>query len=175
MKKVAIIGLLLMFLGGGTLMAQGQQRPNKEQREKRRAKMKEMKKAFIKTELELTADEETKFWPIYDKYEAKREALRKEHRTLRKKYRGKSPSELSDQEAEDLMSKEMEFREKRLQLDKDFQSELKGVISVQKIIMLHKAERKFKKQLMDRMKGRRGPGGGQGRRGGPGMPPPGME
>ena len=164
-NKVAIIGLLLMFIGSGALMAQGAGKPTKEQREKRKAKMKEMKKAFIKVELELTDEEEKAFWPIYDKYEVKREALRKEQRGLRKKYKGKKPSDLTDQEAEELITNEMEFRQKRLDLDKAFQEELKGVIPVQKVLLLYKAERKFKKQLLDRMKGRRGQAGPQGRRG----------
>ena len=64
-------------------------------------------------------------------------------------------NELTDEEAEDLISSEMEFRQRRLDLDKAFQEELKGVISIQKVLLLNKAERKFKKQLLDRMKGRR--------------------
>jgi len=58
-------------------------------------------------------------------------------------------------------------------LDKDFERELKSSLSAKKIILLHKAERKFKKQLLDRMKGRRG-GEGVDRRGrGSGNFPPG--
>ena len=141
-------------------------------REKRKAKMKEMKKAFIKTELDLTEEEEKVFWPIYDEYENKRDALRKEHRSLRKQFKGKSLDELSEAEAEDMLTKEMEFREKRLALDKDFEQELKSNLSAKKIILLHIAERKFKKQLLDRMKGRRG-GEGMERRGrGPANFPP---
>ena len=154
-KKAAIIGLLLIFIGSARLVAQDHNKPSKEQRENRKAKMKEMKKSFIKDELQMTAEEEQVFWPIYDNYELKRESLRKEHRSLRKKYKGKSPNELTDEEAEDLISSEMEFRQRRLDLDKAFQEELKGVISIQKVLLLNKAERKFKKKLLDRMKGRR--------------------
>jgi Spy/CpxP family protein refolding chaperone len=126
--------------------------------------MKEMKKTFIKTELELTEEEEEVFWPIYDEFENKRDALRKEHKSLRKQFKGKSLDELSEAEAEEMLTKEMEFREKRLALDKDFEQELKTSLSAKKIILLHKAERKFKKKLLDRMKGRRG-GEGMDRRG----------
>ena len=171
-NRGAIIGLLLVCMSLGTIMAQSSEKPSQEQREKRKAKMKEMKKAFIKTELDLTEEEEKVFWPIYDEYENKRDALRKEHRSLRKQFKGKSLDELSEAEAEDMLTKEMEFREKRLALDKDFEQELKSNLSAKKIILLHKAERKFKKQLLDRMKGRRG-GEGMERRGrGPANFPP---
>ena len=171
-NRGAVIGLLLMFISLGTMLAQPAGKTSQEQREKRKAKMKEMKKAFIKRELDLTEEEEEVFWPIYNEYENKRDALRKEHRSLRKQFKGKSLDELSEAEAEEMLAKEMAFREKRLALDKDFEQELKTSLSAKKIILLHKAERKFKKQLLDRMKGRRG-GEGMDRRGrGPGNFPP---
>ena len=166
-NRGAVIGVLLLCMSLGTMMAQPSGKPSQEQREKRKAKMKEMKKAFIKAELNLTEKEEKVFWPIYDEYENKRDELRKEHRLLRKQFRGKSLDELSESEAEEMLTKEMEFREKRLALDKDFEQELKSSLSAKKIILLHKAERKFKKQLLDRMKGRRGKGPGNSRPGGP--------
>lgn len=180
-NKATIIGLLLMFIGGGALMAQGG-KPTKAQREKRQEKMKAMKKAFIKIELELTESEEQAFWPVYDKYEAKRMEQRKEHRALRKKYKGKTPEEMTDAEAEEILSKEIKFKEQKLALEKAYNDELKKVIPVRKVLMLHRAERKFKKQLLERMKKGRGPNGGRGPSGpggprgergpGPGMEPP---
>ena len=64
-NRGAIIGLLLVCMSLGTMMAQSSEKPSQEQREKRKAKMKEMKKAFIKTELDLTEEEEilTEFQP----------------------------------------------------------------------------------------------------------------
>lgn len=161
-NKVAILGLLLMFVGAGTTFAQEFKKPSPEKIEKRKAKMKAMKRAFIGIEIELTAEEEKAFWPIYDKYEAKRGALREEHRALRKQYKGKDPEDMTEAEAKDLLSKETAFREQRLAIDKGFDNELKAVLSAKKILLLHRAERKFKKQLLDRMKGSRGPGGQRG-------------
>jgi Spy/CpxP family protein refolding chaperone len=172
-NRGAIIGLLLVCMSLGTMMAQPSGKPSQEQREKRKARMKEMKKAFIKTELDLTEIEEQAFWPIYNEYENKLDALRKERRSLRKQFKAKSLGELSEAEAEEMITKEMKFRERRLALDKYFEQELKSSFSAKKIILLHKAERKFKKQLLDRMKGRR-VGEGMDRRGrGSGSFPPG--
>lgn len=171
-NRGAVIGLLLMCMSLATMLAQPVGKPSQEQREKRKARMKEMKKAFIKTELDLTEEEEEVFWLIYDEYDNNRDALRREYRSLRKQFKGNSLDDLSESEAEDMLTKEMEFREKRLALDKDFEKELKSNLSAKKIILLHKAERKFKKQLLDRMKGRRG-GEEMDRRGlGPGNLPP---
>lgn len=173
-NRIVIIGLLMMFVGAGTVFAQGQrQKPSAEKIEKRKEKMKAMKRAFVGIEIELTPEEEKGFWPIYDKYEAKREELRKEHRSLRKKYKGKSPEDMTEAEAEEVLAKEAAIREKRNQIAKDLDQELKSVLSAKKILMLHKAERAFKKQLLERIKNRRGPGGPGGR--GEFGPPPGMD
>jgi Spy/CpxP family protein refolding chaperone len=160
-NRGVVIGFLLVCLSLGTMLAQPAGKPTQDQREKRKAKMKEMKKAFIKTELNLTGSEEQIFWPIYTEYENKRDALRKEHRSLRKQFKRKSLDELSESEAEEMLSKEMLFREKKLALDKDFERELMSNLSAKKIILLHKAERKFKKQLLDRMKGKQDEGMGR--------------
>jgi len=150
-NKTAIIGLLLMFIGFGQLVAQ-QGGDKAEKRKARKEKVRAMKKAFIKKELSLTAIEETVFWPIYDEHEIQREALRKEHRETRKKYKGKSPEELTDEEAEDILDSEMAFREKQLALEKAYGTKLKNALPIKKVLMLRKTERKFKKQLLDRMK-----------------------
>jgi hypothetical protein len=174
-NRITILGLLLMLVSFQPMFAQDHKKPSKEQIEKRKAKMKAMKRAFIGIEIELTPEEEKAFWPIYDKYEAKREALRNEHKELRKLYKGKEPEEMTEAEAKDILAKEASFRERRLEIDKGFDNELKSVLSAKKILMLHKAEMKFKKQLLDRMKGRRGPGGHGGPRGEFGPPPHMME
>ncbi|MBI34988.1 MAG: hypothetical protein CMP67_06450 [Flavobacteriales bacterium] len=155
-NRGAIIGLLLVCMTLSAAIAQSSGKPSIQQRENRKAKIREMKKAFIKAELNLTEDEEKVFWPIYDNYENKRDELRKELRSLRKEFKGKSIDELTEAEAEEMLDKEMKFREKRLALDKEFERELRANLSAKKIIMLHKAERKFKKKLLDRMKGRKG-------------------
>ena len=56
-NKTAIIGLLLMFIGFGQLVAQ-QGGDKAEKRKARKEKVRAMKKAFIKKELSLT------FWQI---------------------------------------------------------------------------------------------------------------
>ncbi len=150
-NKTAIIGLLLMFIGFGHLVAQ-EGGDKAEKRKVRKEKVRAMKKSFIKKELSLTAAQETVFWPIYDEHEIQREALRKKHRETRKKYKGKSPEELTDVEAEDILDSEMAFREKQLALEKAYGIKLKNALPIKKALMLRKAERKFKKQLLDRMK-----------------------
>ena len=46
----------------------------------------------------------------------------------------------------------MAFKEKQLALEKAYGAKLKNALPIQKVLMLRKAERKFKKQLLDRMK-----------------------
>ena len=55
-------------------------------------------------------------------------------------------------EAEDILDSEMAFREKQLALEKAYGIKLKNALPIKKVLILRKAERKFKKQLLDRMK-----------------------
>lgn len=162
--------LMAMILGVGNLMAQPGPPPDSPEgealsKEERKAEIKKMKREFLATEMNLTETEAPKFWALYDQHETEMSALRKEHHEIRKTLKSKSIDELTDAEAKDLLDKEMAFHEKRHALKQKFNNDLQGVISVKKILKLHKAERDFKRKLLRKMrKGKRGPRHG-------GMPP----
>src|SRR6187431_38137 len=107
----------------------------------KREQLKAMKVAFITTELSLTSDEATKFWPIYNAFEEKQHEIRKQ-KTKRYLDRmdGESLDKLTDKEASTILA-QMESTEDELhQVKKKLISNLKGVISSIKILKLKKAE-----------------------------------
>ena len=78
------------------------------QRTENREKIKSLKVAFITDRLELSAKEAQQFWPVYNDYEDKREALRQKERTqIKSKIR--DAASLTEKEAEVLLKQFLSF------------------------------------------------------------------
>lgn len=142
MKNILII--LLLF--AGSIQAQ---RHGSEQ-------IQALKTAHITQALDLTSTEAEKFWPIYNKYDQQLEKNRKqERREIATMVRGDVDG-LSDEEAEQLIEKIIDYKEKQFMHYKNLVQELKGVIPPQKILRLRKAEEDFRKILMQQLRKRKG-------------------
>lgn len=126
------------------------------QENKKRDQIKALKTAFITTELDLSAAEAEKFWPIYNQYDARffelrNQKMRSLHATIEKNI-----STLTEKDATQLIS-EIETTEDELhQLRKKLISDLKGILSSVKIIKLKKAEDDFNRKLLHQYRSNRG-------------------
>lgn len=133
--------LMILFLLSIQVFAQPPRGEKKEQ-------IKALKVGFITTELDLTTDEASKFWPIYNSFEDKQFELR--HQKMRS-FHGRMDSDLdkiSEKEAAALLT-QMENNEEELhQIRKKFIASLKGVLPSVKIIQLKKAEDDFNRKLL---------------------------
>jgi len=141
---ILILTSIISFAQNGRLMKQ-----KKEQ-------VKSLKVAFITSELDLTADESAKFWPLYNAFDEKQSEIR---RTKMKSYLDRMDSEnfenVSEKEAATLLS-QMESSEDELhQLRKKFISNLKSVIPAVKILKLKKAEEDFNRKLLQQYRNKR--------------------
>lgn len=133
--------LILLFLLSIQAFAQPQRGEKKEQ-------IKALKVGFITTELALTSDEASKFWPLYNTFEDKQFDLRIQKM---KAFKGRMDSDLdkmSEKEASALLA-QMETNEDELyQARKKFIASLRGVLPSVKIIKLKKAEDDFNRKLL---------------------------
>ena len=133
--------LIILFLLTIQVFAQPQRGEKKEQ-------IKALKVGFITTELELTSDEASKFWPIFNAFEDKQFELRQQKM---KAFKGRIDSDLdkmSEKEAFALLA-QMETNEDELyQARKKFIASLRGVLPSVKIIKLKKAEDDFNRKLL---------------------------
>ncbi len=142
MNKLLLI-LFILF----TTLSYGQ-RGNKE-------KIKSLKVAFITDQLELTSKEAQQFWPVYNKFEEQREDLRQKERTaVRDKIR--NASELTEDEAVQLLTQFISFKERAEILDTSYLNELKKVLSSKKTLLLLSAEEEFKRHLIKQYRQNRG-------------------
>ena len=141
--KTNITLLFLVFIVSIYSYAQ----PNHEDRKKQ---IQSLKVGFITSELGLTSDEASKFWPIYNDYDDKQFKLRHDKmKTVMNKLNNGSLDKMSDKEASSILN-QMESNERELsQLREKFNTSLKGILSPVKILKLRKAEVDFNKKLLE--------------------------
>lgn len=106
---------------------------------------KEKQQTFITEKAGLSADEATKFFPIYFELQDKKRALNdKAWKLLHKGKDGK----LTDAEYEEILLEVYDLRVKSDQLDKTYYEKFKKVLSPKKIYMVQRAEMRFHRELV---------------------------
>lgn len=133
MKRILI---LLFVLSGWALQAQAQ--PGRD-------KVEQYRIAFITKRLDLTVDEAKLFWPVYNKYQDELETLRKNNKAdLDNIDFSKLTADEADAKAREMIGQ----KQAELDVQKKYYGEFKKVIPPQKVLMLMKAEKDFKAQLV---------------------------
>lgn len=105
--------------------------------------------AFITKELSLSSKEAQLFWPVYNEYQDKLEALRTARRKENKKH---TPDTMTDQEAEQFIENETDFKVNEANLQKQYYTRFKQSLPVKKVALLIKAEEDFKRELLKQLK-----------------------
>lgn len=141
MKKPIIIGLF--FFVCGFCSAQSPEALKK---------IEAARIAFLTVRLDLSPEEAKVFWPLYNEYSQKRQNLRKEYLRLRK---GLKEGQLTEEEGEKLVARGMQLKEQNLALEKEYAEKLIEVIGAPKVVALNKAERDFKRMLLERLQKRK--------------------
>ena len=108
-----------------------------------RDKIEAQRIGFITQKLNLSPEEATKFWPIYNQH---KDALKE----MRDDMERPDLMNITDDEATAIIEKHLQQEQKRLELKKKLFTDLRKVISPRKIIMLQEAEREFNRSLLRR-------------------------
>lgn len=131
--------------------------PPKEHRQKeKRENIEAQKVGFLTKKLDLTPEEAQKFWPVYNQYDDKLQELRKKRRLDMKNAKENFDS-LTDKEVEQLVDNEMDFRQKELDIQKEYHAKFKSLLSIKKVAQLYRAEEEFKRFLLNELKDRKPP------------------
>ena len=133
--------LILIFLLSIHSFAQSQMEDKKEQ-------IRALKVGYITNELALTADEATKFWPIYNAYDDKQFEIRHQKMKAFKQRMDADLDKMSEKEATALLAQMENTEDELYQMRKKFVSNLKGILPSVKIIKLKKAEDDFNRKLL---------------------------
>ena len=147
MNRIAII-VLLIFTFSVKVSAQ---KGGKE-------RMKAFKTAYITDELDLSAEEAEKFWPVYNQYDKKIyklkiERSRKDRRRI-KEVGG--PENLSDEEATSIIFGMLNSEKEASVTREDMYKDLSKILSPAKLLALYQAEMNFNKRLLSEYRKRKG-------------------
>lgn len=143
MKK---IGLIILMLGVGfSLFAQ-----NKKLSEDKRKEFEAQKVAFFTQEMDLTPEEATKFWPLYNEMQQKIRVENDKIRDLTCR-KDKNAPEVTEQQAlknlQTLIAAEQAIRD----IKKEYIEKLTKALSAKKVWLMVEAEQKFHHQLWKKM------------------------
>ena len=151
MKKIFFSLLIFAFLTT-TLSAQNSRRTEA------MAKVKEYRVEYFTKNLEHSSQEAKAFWPIYNDYQPKKEAIKK--RGDRRKV-----ELMNDAEVETYLTEHLDNEQKLLDLKKDFFRQVKVVLPIRKVAIIPKVEQQFRKEILSEMRKRRQEGFGGRQRG----------
>ena len=142
-KKISLL-LLFALLTTATAWAQ---RPSGEEMQR----IQDAKIAIITNRLNLTPEQATGFWPVYNEYSQKRRDI---HRSQRKIINDKKEDGKTDVQVLNNLKDVQDLKQQELDLEKEYQNRFLKVISASQIIELYKAERTFNDMLIQRLKQR---------------------
>lgn len=137
MKKLFIY-ILLTIAFSSTAWAQP---GNKE-------KIEAAKIGFISERLELTTKQAQAFWPMYNEYSAKKKEIRKAINQLKIE---NSDNE-TDAEILDDIKKINLYKQREVDIEKEYVDKFLTVITPKQLAALYKAEKQFTKILLDKLK-----------------------
>ena len=146
MKKMSVLLMSMSILFSPVMHSQV---GHEQKKEERRAQIHAQKVSFFTTKMELTPEEAEKFWPIYNKYEEKRMRMRQEGKAARG---SKKIEEMTETEMTAMVDRKVEMNITKAQMEKEFVEEVKKVLPIKKVLLMHRAEREFKRQLVKNLK-----------------------
>jgi hypothetical protein len=139
MKKFLLIAVLLGAFGP---LAFAQPDPDPMSQHPRIA---QYRIAIFTEVLQLTPEEAQAFWPVYNRYLAQKENIRKSGKPA------KPLDNMSDAEIEDQLKRHFETQARILELDKQLVEDLRKVLPVRKIAKLNNAEKEFRASLLKKL------------------------
>ena len=126
-------------------------------RTSRRDNIEAQKVAYITSKLNLTTEEAQHFWPIYNEYRSELDALRKERNGQRTKS-DDDDQNLTDAQIDALIKSRFAGERKKIDLDEKYYEKFKTALPISKVAAYYRAERSFKRELLDQLRQR--PNGG---------------
>ncbi|RYE23604.1 MAG: hypothetical protein EOP51_09980 [Sphingobacteriales bacterium] len=141
MKKIFFI-LSLILLQCAAIHAIAQEQPGR---------IRALKMDYVIRETKLSAEQVTKFKPLYTRYEDELKGIRK---GFKQKYQEQNPAASPDM-ARRYVIDNLEYQQAELDLKKKYKDEFLKVLSAQQLAELYRAEQDFKKMLIQELNDRK--------------------
>lgn len=138
------IYLIILFIATVASSALAQPRPTPENRERWKSELRNYKHDFMARELDLSRDQQSKFFPLYDQMEDSIEQINTDTRELEKRI----GDDASDIETEAAARALFEQKSREGQLELEYFDSFKAILTPRQLLKLKSAERQFMRRLM---------------------------
>ncbi len=138
------IYLIILFIATVASSALAQPRPTPENRERWKSELRNYKHDFMVRELDLSRDQQSKFFPLYDQMEDSIEQINTDTRELEKRI----GDDASDIETEAAARALFEQKSREGQLELEYFDSFKTILTPRQLLKLKSAERQFMRRLM---------------------------
>jgi len=118
---------------------------------KNREKIEAEKVAFLTSKLDLSVKEAQSFWPAYNEFQEKKDAIFIERRKLSRQI-NKNLETMSDAKIITDLNKINELKMAEVKLEKEYNDKYLITLSAKKVVLLHQSEREFKRTLLKKLK-----------------------
>lgn len=141
MKKVIVI---LIALSVFPLFQVTAQNPNRE-------KLNAYKIAFFTRRMNLTSQEAEKFWPVYNEFQDKRNAIQIQRQALNRNF-NQNELNMTEKELIEAGDKSVDLQVQEATLAQEYHKRFKEILSPAKVIRLYQAENQYRLQLLNELK-----------------------
>jgi hypothetical protein len=114
-------------------------------------KLNSYKIAFFTRKLNLTSQEAEKFWPVYNEFQDKRNAIQLERQILNRNI-NKNELNMSDKEMIEAGDKHISLQVQEASLSQEYHKKFREILSPAKIIRLYQAENQYRLLLLNELK-----------------------
>jgi len=153
--KLIYTGLILLACTL-SFAQQGDERGKNRQEELER--LKAARVAFLSNRLQLDVNTAQKFWPIFNEYETKKEALGKKYNEQKKVLVSESGwRNMSDTNADKMLDIYLDQKQAELDLEKEYLTRFNKVLDKGQIWMVIRIDSYFRRSLMKRISDRDAP------------------
>ena len=141
---LVLIGIFLIALPENNLIAQTA-------KTERQDNLQQQKVAFFTEHLQLTAAESTRFWPVYNDYQNRRDKIIRDRNTLLK-YFESNKGNMTDAEAGELIAKYLGFQKQETELLESYTRKFQEILPAKKVMRIYQVELDFKKWLLENLR-----------------------
>ena len=113
-----------------------------------------MKIAYITEKVDLTPEEAQSFWPVYNEYNNNRNEI---HRSMKQLHKNDMTiDEMTDSDVDKMINTTQKLRQKEVEIQSTYLQKFKELLPIKKVAKLYKAEHDFKKELLKKLRVKKG-------------------
>jgi hypothetical protein len=113
--------------------------------------LQQQKVTFFNENLQLTPAESSRFWPMYNDYQNRRDKITRDRNTLLK-YFDSNKNNLTENEATELIGKYLAFQQEETQLLETYTKKFQEFLPPKKVMRIYIVELDFKKWLLENLR-----------------------